>query len=199
MSTPIGIYNIHGIQDENKIIIQHKETVYPKEGEQLVDMTIDTYKIIENVFGKIYACNLTDKFILSTKTLPLFYVSIVYEIPLKTILLYRLYFNFTIEDDIKNSEQLIGNPINGKFSVDIFINNSKKTIDNNIEKFMGNDFTFKKLISFTMADEMKEMCKLMMDEIIIQLKEQYKDDVCNYEIPSNIISLKNYECDSSDE
>jgi len=194
MANPIGIYNVYGIKEQSQIVIQQKEVVYPKENEQVTDMLVSNYKIIENVFGKIYACNITDRFLLSTKKLPLFYISVVYEVPLKTVLLYRLYFSFTIEDDIKSSDQLIGSPINGKFCVEIFINNVQNVIDDKVEKFMGNEEVYNKLKIFTMADEMKKMTDVMVDEVVKQLKEQYTDQMDDFSvIPENIISLKNYD------
>lgn len=193
MSDAIGIYNVYGLKGESKIFISHKETVYPKEGEQVTDMIIDDYKIGENIVGKICACNLTHHYLLSTKTLPLFYVSVMYEVPLKTVLLYRIYFVFTIDDDIKSSEQLIESPVGGKFFVEIFIGDTKKVIDN-IDIFTGNDEIYKKMIDFTKSDGMREMVDVMVGEIAEKLREQYQDTT-SYEIPENIISLKNYKFD----
>lgn len=193
MSRAVGVYNVYGIKDKNQIVIEQKEVVYPKDGEQINDIHISDYKIIDNVMGKIYACNLTDSFLLSTKKLPLFYINIIYEIPLKTVLLYKIYFCFTIEDDIKSSEQLIGSPINGKFYVEIFINNTKKIIDDKIEQYMGNDEAYSKLQNFTTADEMKQLTKIMLEEVIKQLEAEHGAKMEDFNIPKNIISLKNYD------
>jgi hypothetical protein len=190
--TTIGLYNVYGIKDESKALIHHKENICSTEGEQITDMLIDDYKIYENITGKVFACNLTNHFLLSTKTLPLFYVSVTYEIPLKTVLLYRLYFSFTIEDNITSAEQLIENPIGGKFNVDIYVNGGIKTIDH-VEKFTCNDDIYKKLIEFTMADEMKELGKVMVGEIVEQMQEQYSLDDSYSTVPDEIVSLKDYD------
>ena len=195
MSNPVGIYNVYGIKEKSQIIIQQKEVVYPKENEEINDIPVSNYKIIENVSGKICACNITDRFLLSTKKLPLFYISVVYEVPLKTVLLYRLYFSFTITDNTTCKEELIESPINGKFYIELFINNTQNVIDDKIENFVGNEETYEKLKKFTLAGEMKTMTEAMVDEIIQQLKEQYDNQMDDFNIPENIINLKNYDLD----
>jgi hypothetical protein len=190
----VGIYNVYGIKDESKIVIEQREVVYPKEDEQINDIHISNYKITENVFGKIFACNITDKFLLSTKKLPLFYISVVYEIPLKTVLLYRMYFSFNIEDNITCKEQLIGSPIRGKFCIELFLNNSQTVMDNNIGEFKGNDASYDKLKEFTVSEGMVQMAEIMVGEIVEQLK---CDDLGDFAVPENIIKLKDYDVDGN--
>lgn len=190
MTNPVGIYNIYGIKDKSQIVIEQKEVVYPKENEQISDIHVDTYGITDKVFGKIFACNITDRFLLSTKKLPLFYISIVYEVPLKSVLLYRLYFSFVIEDNITSREQLIGSPINGKFCIELFMNNTQTVIDNNIDMFIGNEGSYDKLKDFTLNEGMIGVAKTMVDEIVAQLGSSGIED---FVVPENIISLKNYD------
>ena len=42
---------------------------------------------------------------------------------------------------------------------------------------------------------MKTMTEAMVDEIIQQLKEQYDNQMDDFNIPENIINLKNYDLD----
>jgi len=199
MSKAVGIYNVYGIQNESKIVINHKENVYPKENEKINDiLCISKYKIIDDVYGEIYACNLTDSFLLSTKTLPVLYVSVTYQRALRCVLLYRIYLYFSIEDDIKSSEELIGSPINGKFSMKIFMNGSEQPIGNNIDSYVGNEEIYNKFKTFTTADEMKELTTVMVEEILEKFSEMYKDERNSFEVPSNIISLKNYKVDEEE-
>ncbi len=192
MSKAVGIYNVYGIKDECRIIINHKENIYPKEGEKINDIVIDKYKIVEDVYGEINACNLTDAYLLSSKTLPVLYLSVMYQKSFRNVLLYRIYLYFTIEDDIKSCKDLIGNPISGKFSLKIFINNKEQLIDSDIGIYIGNEAMYKKLIHFTVVNEMKEIISVMVEEIQQKFSEMYKDEMNSFEVPENIVSLKNY-------
>lgn len=193
MSTrAIGIYNIYGIHNTSQILIKHRENVYPKEGETINDMLVKKYAITDDVYGEIYACNLTDSFLLSTKTLPCLYVNIIYERPMRNCLLYRINLYFTIEDNITSSDQLINSPINGKFFTKIFLNNAEQTIEENISPYPGNEAIYNTFITFTTASEMKEITNSMIIEIQEKFKEMYKDEFSNLQVPENIISLKNY-------
>lgn len=193
MSKSVGIYNIYGIEGESRVVINHRETVCPKEEETINDVLLDDYHIIENVQGKIYACNLTDSFLLSTKKLPVFYINVIYERPLVCVLLYKVYLLFEITCDIKSAEELIGSPIEGKFTVDVVINDMAQTIDDNITSFAGTENTCQKLINFTCVDEMKELIGIMIKEIQDKNNKKYENENFNFDIPENVISLKDYD------
>ncbi len=192
MSKAVGIYNVYGIKDERRVIIDHKENIYPKDGEKINDVLIDKYTVIDDVYGEINACNLTDAYLISSKTLPVLYLSVTYQKSFRCVLLYRIYLYFTIEDEIKSCKELIGNPINGKFSLKIFINNKEQLIDSDIGVYIGNDGMYNKLRHFTVVNEMKEIISVMVEEIQQKFSEMYKDEMNSFEVPDNIITLKNY-------
>lgn len=191
----VGIYNVYGIKDESKIMIDFKELVYPKENETINDIFIKEYIIMENVKGKIYACNVTDTLLMSSKTLPLMYVTVAYEKKLFSVGLYKMYLSFDITDNIQSEKELIGSPINGKFKLDLILNNKIQTIDNNIPIFKGNETTYEKFFDFTIADGMKEMLNVMIEEIDESMREKYNDDTNSFKMPSDYVSLKDYNFD----
>lgn len=197
-SKAVGIYNVYGIQDESKIIINQKEVVYPKENETINDIFIKEFPIMENIKGKIYACNITDSLLMTSKTLPLMYITVVYEKRLFTVGLYKMYLSFDITDNIQSEKELLNSPINGKFKFDLILNNKIQTIDNNIPVFIGNDATYEKFINFTTADAMKDMINVMIIEIDESMREKYNDDTNSFKMPSDYISLKNYDFDNDD-
>jgi hypothetical protein len=185
-----GIFNVQGIKNKNQVIVKHLENMKLKSHEYVPDTLIKSYDIIENVTGEIYTCNITDSFLMKTNKLPLMYVSVIYDIPLRRVLLFRTYLYFTIQSDVKNTNQLLNNPLNGKFSIELSLEGSLKEIDNKIDKYYGDEVMQEKLSKFTVTDEMKEIVKGMIDDIHKKIAEQYADELAYYSLPEKYTSLK---------
>lgn len=187
-----GIFSVNGIKNTNQVRIKHLDNIKLKKQEFVPDELIERYEIVKDVFGEIYKCNITDVYLMSSKTLPIMYVSVIHEQPLRRFLLFRVYFQFEITKEIKDIKDLLDNPIDGVFELEIDLENKRKKLEDTMTSFAGTDKIISKLTEFTKVDEMKELINNLLDEIRERLREQYDDYFDAYTPPKNIISLKNY-------
>jgi hypothetical protein len=194
-----AIFKVNGIKKRKQIKIEHINNISLKKDQYIEDILVDECKVMKDVYSEVYQCNITDLFLMTSKKLPVFYTSVMYERPFKKVLLFRIYLFFTIESDIKDIDQLLSKQITGKFSFELLINNQKKEIDGDIGIFPGEKKMKKKILNFTKTNEMKELIKTLMEEVNDKLREQYKDEIVSYKMPTNIISLKDYELSESSE
>lgn len=187
-----GIFTLSGIRNENNVKIKHVTNMNLKTNEHIADTLIEKFDIMKNVRGEIYQCNITDSFLLSSKKLPMSYISVIYEKSLKNILLFRVYLCFTIQSEIKSSKQLLQNKIYGKFDLEIFIENNKKQLDDNITIYPGDEKMFAKFKNFATDEEMKQLAQGLIDDINDKLQKEYEKEFEYYTIPTKILSLKDY-------
>lgn len=187
-----GIFKLQGIRNKSQIKVNHVQNMSLKENEYISDDLLKNYKISDLVVGEIYSCNITDVFLMSSKKLPIYYVSAIYERPLRRILLFRIYLYFNIETEINSAEQLLNEPLNGNFSLEICIDNKKKELDSKLEKYLGDEKIMNKLENFTMLDEMKELLDNLVEEANLKIREEYGNDFEYEEIPKKTISLEDY-------
>lgn len=193
--TVCGIFNVNGIKNKNQAKITHIENVNLKPQEYIGDTLVDTIDIVKNVKGEIYKCNITHVFLTSSKKLPTMYISVIYERPLRRVLLFRVYLCFTIQSEVKSIKDLINNPLDGKFSLEISMDNQRKEIDDKITYYPGDDKVTEKLVNFAKADEMKELIYDLVEEINYKIQKEYEKEMEYYKPPTNVISLKNYPLD----
>lgn len=190
-----GIFSVKGIKDKNQVTIQHIENIKLKTEEFIQDTFVTSYDIMKDVIGEIHTCNITDVFIMASKTLPLLYINVVLEKPLRRILLYRVYLCFTIESNVTKKEELLDKPLDGKFGIEIAIDGTKQKIDDDLPIYMGENEIQIKLINFTKNDDMKELIKSMIKDVEKKLGERYEKEFGYLKPPTNPISLKNYKID----
>src|SRR3972149_4932808 len=134
-----GIFSIKCIRNSNRIKIKHLENVSLKKHEYIADTLIDDFKVMPHVVGGIYQCNITDVYLMSSKTQPVFYINVTYERPLKKYLLYRVYLCFTITSEIVNVKDLLKNEIEGKYSLELAIEGKRKELTDKINEYPGDN------------------------------------------------------------
>lgn len=185
-----GVFSVEGIYDTNQIKIIHEQNL--EYGTfNLQDVLIDRQQIINNVFGEIYRCNITDSFLMSTKKLPLSYINIIYEKPLRRIQLFRMYVYFTILQDITSQSQLLDEPISGKFTLELIVNNDAKQIDQ-LEIYPGNKNIKKKFLKFVKHEEMINLISSLVDDVDNKLKQESSIDLNMDDKHEPTLSLTNY-------
>ncbi|AYV77030.1 MAG: hypothetical protein Barrevirus8_16 [Barrevirus sp.] len=182
----------------NKARIIHLDNVMLKQNEFIDDTLVKEFSIIENIpnkdtIGQIYSCNITDIFLMSTKKLPVMYLSVIHQKPIQKFLLYKVYLYYTITNQIKSVNDLLEKKVGGKYSMEIVIDNQRKEIDDPIPEYPGIDKMFEKLETFTKEESMKELTISLVDEINQRTIKQYAKELEHLmKKPDNYISLKNY-------
>jgi hypothetical protein len=187
-----GIFTVQGVKDKKKVKIIHVQNIPLKESEYIADTLLSSYDISDSVKGEIYLCNITHVFLMSSIKLPMLYVSVIYERPLRSVLLFRIYLCFNIETKVQSAEQLLNRSLNGNFSLEICIESQRKEIDNKLEKYPGDEKIIEKLKNFTMTDVMKELNENLIGDANQQLKSEYSKEFEYDELPKATISLKDY-------
>ena len=187
-----GIFTLSGVRNESQVKIKHISNSSLKKQEYIADTMVERFDIIESVYGEIYQCNITDTYLMISKKLPIMYVNIICEKPLRRILLYKVFLYFTIKTEVKSPEELLKNNLDGSFNLEISIEDSTRQLDDTILKYPGDEKIYTKLKNFARADEMKEIVNGLLDEINRKLEEEYIKEFEQYKIPTKIISLKDY-------
>jgi hypothetical protein len=176
-----GVYNVIGQRGSNfeaKIIpIKVDEDVStPK------DMIIDEQIMEETLTCTVARCSLPDSFIMSSKVLPMYYVTVFYKRSTLLMELFRIYFCFTIDMEIKNANQLINSALYGKFHFELRRDGEKKMIA--------------LLKEYAMSEQLKPAIQIMVKEKDKMLEEKY-GDASQYKVPEKFIKLSevNYDDD----
>lgn len=193
-SKTCGVYNIKGLRNTSQAIIIPAGLIELKLSECVSDKRLESVEILKNVFAEIYLCSIVDSFLMTTKKLPIIYTSIFLEKPGRRIYLFKIYLYFTITAEIKKSDDLIDNKLDGIFSIEIVIDDKHKEI-NKIDKFPGLKGVIATFTDFIKSDGMiaftKELVNAENERLMREFKLQYGD--CT--IPKPTISLANYKLD----
>ncbi len=190
-----GIFTLQGIRAESQIKIVHELNEELAPSEIIQDSLIERYDIIKEVCGEIYRCNITDAFLAQSKKLPMFYVNVVLERPLRRILLFKILLNFTITTVVKNSKQLLDENLDGEFSLELHIDNKNIKLDDHMTRYIGDKKYYEKMKLFTAQDSINEIIKDMIQEIDAKLRAEYKNEFEKITVPQNIISLRDLKLD----
>ena len=187
-----GIFNVRGVRYESKVKIDHVQNVTLKTDERFMDSPVKRIPVMKGVIAEVYNCNMTDLFLLSTKKLPVMYVNVINERPMRRILLYRIYLYFTIDAKVDSATDLLTKELDGKFTVELSIDGGKQVLDDSITRYEGDERTCDKLVTFATGDDMKEMVKDLITEIDEKLARQYSKEFEYLQVPKKTISLKDY-------
>lgn len=187
-----GIFNVQGIPNKSRIKIVHLDNLKLKGGEYIKDTILESYDISDSVIGEIYSCNITHTFLMESKKLPLNYVSVIYELPLRRILLFKIFLYFNITMEIRSAEQLLNSPLTGYFNLEIHIDDVKKDINSKLDKYPGDDEIKNKLKKFTLADETKSIIETLVMDAKRHIRSEFQDEFNDIEIPQKTISLEDY-------
>ena len=188
-----GIFSLKCYNGNNKAKINHLENVMLKKTEIIADTLVKEFPIIDGVIGEIYTCNITNTFLMSTRKLPVLYINITHQKPIQKFLLYRVYLYFTITSQIKSVKDLLDRKVEGKYSMEISIDDKKKEIDDPLTQYPGDTKMYEKLENFAKADSMKALTVSLVNEINERMKLEYGKELEHFmKKPDSYISLKNY-------
>ena len=191
-SKKFGIYNIKGIKGKSKVKIIPVGMIDLSKDEYVADKLENHHDIIDKVVGEVYTCNITDNFLMSSKKLPIMYISIIMDRPMRRIFLLKMYLCFTITSEIKTSDDLINKSLEGYFSLEVIIDKERTEIKKEIKKYPGIKEMENDLINFIKTDEMKDLIQGLVDEENERLRIQYQKEYGSYKIPKATINLEDY-------
>ena len=192
----IGIYTISGINGKNAIKIKHLETGKLSPGDRIKDTSIHKYEINSYIVAEIFACNITDASLISSKKQPMLYVSIAMVKPLKMAILCNIILNFTIEEMVQTREQFLNKPLEGKFSLELYLQGETKQLDQEVGVFPGNTKIIEMLETLTKSESMVEVLKELAEIEETKIAKKYAGELEYFSMPTNTISLKNYKIDN---
>jgi hypothetical protein len=166
------------------------------EESKLMDTFLKPYDIKKDVYGEIYLCNVTGKFLMSTKRLPVLCTKIIYSKTVTRHHLLAICLLFNINSDIKSVNDLLGIRLRGTYSVEINIDGQIREIsadELDSGNFSTNDEIIKQMIKFTKSKSMNiiidDILKIKEDDKIKQFGNFYHEVAT--EIPVPTISFKN--------
>lgn len=138
-----------------------------------------TYPISNTIFARFYKCNVSDSYILSNKTIPIMYASIMYQSNIVGGLLLNIFVNFTVTSEIKSEKDLVGSQLDGKYAIEIRQDNIKEPKIIELDEYTNNKTMMEILKSIATSDEMKEVYEDL-------LKERRRERLAKFGSPSDI-------------
>lgn len=193
-----GIYSLRGLKESNTVKIKHLANIRLKDTEHVPDEKLkdECFDVEKGVKALVYKCHITDNYINKNRKLPMLYISVVLDKPLRSILLYRIYLYFTITDNIKSEKDLLKKKLSGYYSMEVMIGDKKIVIEEKNTIFPGRNEVIQQMKDFILSEEMKEMLDGLValnDEMFkSQFKEEFEEHMEGLKIPENVISLADY-------
>ncbi len=191
----IGVYTIHGVKNKSAVKIKHLETGKIGPDQRITDTMIHRYDIEQYISAEVYACNITDVSLMSSRRQPMLNIVIAMSKPLKTAILCSIFLFFNIEDDVKTKEHFLNGELDGKFSLEIYLEGEYRKLDHGIDVFPGNNKIIDMLETLTKSDAMIEVLKELADVEEAKIASKYVDDLKYFSVPTDVISLKDYKID----
>ena len=182
-----GLYFVHGIPNMPLAKVEHVENI--DMDTQITDHTIKTIAIKDNLKLMINKCRITNAYLVSSKTLPVFSAVVTYETAVMKLLIYKLTLSFTIKGNVTTSVELLDRNINGSFSLDMTLDG--KTINlSKYNTYPDDDAIIEEITNFiNQEDNLK-----LADEIVsLAVIKMVGDDIpSNYKIPKVTKFLSDY-------
>lgn len=180
-----GMYTIVGVEGESKIIIKFVGNI--ENIESCHDTFLEEYEIQSSprVIGRIFACCIPEKFLMSSKKQPILKFDVIYERPLLTALVLQLYVLVTITENVKSAEQFLHSSLDCVFSIEIVSNDVSRVLDGNLIKYPGNEKIIQILKIMTTHPYMKECISSFIAKTEKANRKKYiDDDYTDMESPS---------------
>lgn len=171
-----GIYYIQGYKGENKAKIVPVCVVDMYDGQQIPDKLLKKINLFDNVVAEIYECNILNKFLLTTKKLPVMYVRVIIDRTFKKIRLARFTLYFTITSDVRSEKELINSPLNGKFSLELKFDAESEVTSLSVKKYPGNQDMIDHLVSIIRRDNIMDYLKRAHKFSVDKLKEKFESE-----------------------
>lgn len=170
-----GVYNLLGVGGEHKIVIKGAGMIRLGNQDSVADEMIERFTISPNVFGEIYKCNIIDAYLMSTKKLPMMYVTVVYEKPLVRSVLFTIFIYFTIKSNITGEKDLIGTEIEGEFTVELILEQQNKILDTEFASngYPGKTQTINNLKTLVLSSDLQPIIQNIIDKRNEERKNKY--------------------------
>lgn len=192
MKQRIGTYQLHGVDNQAQAKIIPVGFVDLEKGERINDTVIRPVEIKKNILAVICGCNITDSYLVSTKKLPMFTVNLIYDLVGKTTLLGKLYFFFTITQEVHSQEEFINNPLNGRYSIEFSVDQSNKIVlDHNFGVYPGLKEIIFKLEEIVKREYMIELIDGLIEEENKKITKEH-DYMYDGNVPKPTVELSNY-------
>lgn len=122
------------------------------------------YKITDTIYAKFFRCNIRDSYVMTSRTLPVLYASIMYQNNLICGLLFNMFIDFIIETDIKSEKQLINTNLNGKYQLRIKVNEKGAPKILELDEYDSTEFIIDMMKTLLETEEMKLIISKLMEE-----------------------------------
>lgn len=192
-----SIYSLKGIKGQKAVRINYLDTFDNSLKDDIKDTPINKFDITDKIKGQIFACNITDKFLMSNKKLPFLYIKVSYvKNSIVNYPLYLLFVHFNVESNIQTSDDLLNKPVQGTFSSQIMFDKNVEDLDGDLGVFVGEEDFMRSAIELTKTELMTEIAEGIIKESESKFKERNKSEF-GYSIPKNRIVLKDFGIEQS--
>jgi len=187
----LNIYAVDGIDGENKIKFVHVDFVEIKTNEFVPDTYLTTFMVDETIYGRVFACNLTDHYIQTNNKIPIIYAVVEYQKQLLKSELLKIRLCFDMDHKQKKTlDTLMDTEFTGKFYLEVDMDDNTTELDEDLKVFPGKKELIDKIIKFVKNSEMVEIFNFKKDEIESKRYETYRKYYENIKVPEVTFSIK---------
>lgn len=188
------IYAAEGVPEKSQIKITKIGSKLLQKGVQVEHERGSPFWLSTDVMGVVNICKFTKDDILHyRKWVPILYIDIWHTQAGSMTLLFQLFFHFRFDSLVTEEQFLSGESLDGKFMMEVVIDDEKKQFDSSITVFKGCQETIDNLVLFLNNDVMKNYIKDMIAENKARKKNEQKEALANMiQVPKATYSLRPY-------
>jgi len=185
-----GIYTVQGVLNRKRAIIKPLGTIDLKK-EPIRDTRIKRFELKKNLIADVFACNISDTHLMSTKKLPILCTVISFEKSIRKIPLVKMYLYFTITSKIKSGKQLFKKQLKGDFNLELKLGDSIMKLDEEFKNYPGNSEIVKWMEKYVRNEEMINMFDELIEIEQNKLRKEYGSIFENLKPIEPTISFRN--------
>lgn len=190
----VGMYSVRGIKGKQKVRVLHLKNYELKGDQTITDIPVGNYLIYKensrDIYGEIFSCTITDKYLTSSRKQPIFKIIIYSGGKFRKMELFRIYLYFTIDEEVTNEKEFLDKELSGKFTVELAMENNFQELDKQITEYPGDDNVLEELKEYTSTDDMRNLLLEIDDEATKKRIEKMGFNLCEGGPPKATFSLR---------
>lgn len=148
-----GVFSVNPAIKSRQIKINHLGNI--SNDDSIIDSVLDKDRIQNTHFyTESFKCNLSQSYLMSTKSLPILYTNIMYSKSVVIHLIGRATLMCDILEDVQSQEQLLENNLKSRLYLSIELNNAEtKTVELDSDSSVESDQDIVKYIKQIVSDD----------------------------------------------
>lgn len=159
------IYAVEGVIDKSQIKVIKIGEQMMKKGASIDHTNGPPFQLDVDVIGVINICKFTkDDVVHYRKCIPILFISVWHTEDKLMTMLFQIFFDFKFNEIVPEEQFLSGEAMDGKFILEVVIEDEKEQLDSGIPVFKGCTQTVDHIVDFLKNDVMKAYIRNIINE-----------------------------------